>query len=220
MPIESSTTIANLDQTWPLGGDPLNGGDDHLRLIKAVLKAQFPGVGAQGFAVPIAATEDEINYLSGVSSNVQGQLNAISSDDSLIAPSGTVMLFYQASPPVGWTQVPTHDNKMLRVVSASGGGSGGTDSPIAFDFSHVHTTALHALTVAEMPSHNHSWTSDKTNDEYGGGAGVSRSTITGNQGTITTTSQGSGAAHEHGDTGGGDLAFTPLYIDTILASKD
>jgi hypothetical protein len=35
-----------------------------------------------------------------------------------------------------------------------------------------------------------------------------------------TFDEGSGAAHEHGDTGDGDLTFVPLYIDTILASKD
>lgn len=44
-----------------------------------------------------------------------------------IVPSGTAMLFAQAAAPTGWTKSTTHDNKTLRVVSGStGGSSGGT----------------------------------------------------------------------------------------------
>jgi hypothetical protein len=42
-------------------------------------------------------------------------------------PSGTVMLFYQAAAPTGWTQITTHNDKALRVVSGAGGGSGGSN---------------------------------------------------------------------------------------------
>jgi len=38
MPLESGTTIADLNASWPTGGDPKSEGDDHLRLIKTVLK--------------------------------------------------------------------------------------------------------------------------------------------------------------------------------------
>jgi hypothetical protein len=40
--------------------------------------------------------------------------------------SGTVLLFYQAAAPTGWTQVTTQNNKALRVVSGTGGGTGGS----------------------------------------------------------------------------------------------
>ena len=43
-------------------------------------------------------------------------------------PSGSVMLFYQASAPTGWTKVSTQNNKALRVVSGTGGGTGGTNN--------------------------------------------------------------------------------------------
>ena len=36
--------------------------------------------------------------------------------------------FYQNTTPTGWTKVPDHNNKALRVVSGAGGGSGGTNS--------------------------------------------------------------------------------------------
>ena len=43
-------------------------------------------------------------------------------------PSGSVMLFYHTSAPTGWTKITTHNNKALRVVSGSGGGSGGNNT--------------------------------------------------------------------------------------------
>ena len=63
MPLENATTLSGLDSTWPLGLDSASRGDDHLRLLKAVLKAQFPGAGGQGFSKPITVTEDELNAL-------------------------------------------------------------------------------------------------------------------------------------------------------------
>lgn len=38
MPLESGTTIADLNASWPTGGDPKSEGDDHLRLLKTVVK--------------------------------------------------------------------------------------------------------------------------------------------------------------------------------------
>jgi hypothetical protein len=75
MGLETGTTIANLDSTFPTAGDPRSEGDDHLRLIKSVLKSQFPGVGGNGFAVPITAKETELNFLSGLTSNAQAQFD-------------------------------------------------------------------------------------------------------------------------------------------------
>lgn len=40
--LESATYIADLVETNPLAGDPKNQGDDHVRLIKSVLKNSFP----------------------------------------------------------------------------------------------------------------------------------------------------------------------------------
>jgi len=43
-------------------------------------------------------------------------------------PSGSVMLFYNAAAPVGWTKLTTQNDKALRVVSGAGGVAGGTNS--------------------------------------------------------------------------------------------
>ena len=47
---------------------------------------------------------------------------------SASVPSGSVMVFYQASAPTGWTKSTSNNNKALRVVSGSGGGTGGNNS--------------------------------------------------------------------------------------------
>lgn len=129
-------------------------------------------------------------------------------------PSGTKMVFFQASAPTGWTQDVTHTDKMLRVVSGVGGGSGGTESPIA---AHVHATSGHTLSGAEMPSHNHNI---KTFGGSGSGAHtcidatlVDRDNFVG----VVTINEGGGGSHAHGDTGS---LSSPKYIDVIVAVKD
>lgn len=77
MPIETGTTISELDQSWPLSGDNIQEGDNHVRLLKAILKDQFPGTAGNGFAKAITATEDQINFLVGVTSSIQDQFDAI-----------------------------------------------------------------------------------------------------------------------------------------------
>jgi hypothetical protein len=83
MPLESGTTINALDATWPLQTDPTSQGDDHLRLLKNVLKLQFPGAGG-GLDAPVNVTADEFNNLQGSTGNIQAQL-----DNKLDATSGT-----------------------------------------------------------------------------------------------------------------------------------
>lgn len=52
MGLESTTTIAGLVPTNPLSGDTKGEGDDHIRLLKVVLQASFPGLaGALGRVV-------------------------------------------------------------------------------------------------------------------------------------------------------------------------
>ena len=75
--------------------------------------------------------------------------------DSIVGgvPSGTKMLFAQATAPAGWTKDTTHNDKSLRVVSGTGGGSGGSVS-----FSTVFgRTAVDAssLSIAQLAAHTH-----------------------------------------------------------------
>jgi len=74
MTVESATYISDLNATYPPGTDLKSEGDDHLRLIKSAVKATFPNV--TGAVTP---THTELNYVDGVTSGIQAQLNAITS---------------------------------------------------------------------------------------------------------------------------------------------
>lgn len=65
MSIESATYIADLQSTNPPSSDPRSQGDDHLRLIKAVLQNQFPG-GSRAWPIPtILQKSANYNIVSG-----------------------------------------------------------------------------------------------------------------------------------------------------------
>ena len=81
-----------------------------------------------------------------------------------IIPQSASMVFYQSAAPTGWTKQTTHDNKALRLISGSGGGSGGTQpfttvcSP-SFKYAGTLTTTKasgnRALSSPQIPSHLH-----------------------------------------------------------------
>lgn len=144
-------------------------------------------------------------------------------------PSGTRMLFYQAAAPVGWTQVTTQNDKLLRVVSGAGGGGGGTNN-----FSTVNAqtvTGGHSLVAGEIPT----ITSSVTFGGYGFPAtstGTADLTVDGGSsyhvpqsssgwgnlnsatGTSNNTGGGTPTAHTH------TMQMNILYVDMIIASKN
>ena len=155
-------------------------------------------------------------------------------------PSGTKMVFYQISPPTGWTKDTSNNDKALRVVSGAGGGTGGThglSSPPSTAHTHdlgnhTHTvvdptTGSHTLTIAEIPAHTHTCYYG-TGPTAGGGGEPAGNSMT------NTGSTGGGGGHTH--PGGGTVtssipstntsgsssptAFAPQYIDVIVAIKD
>lgn len=71
MTVESATYISDLDTSLPAGGDSRAEGDNHIRLIKSALKTTFPNVNGA-----VTATDEQLNYLVGVTSSLQDQLNA------------------------------------------------------------------------------------------------------------------------------------------------
>lgn len=71
MALESATYINGLDAANPTASDGKNQGDDHLRLLKSTVKATFPNV-----AGAVTPTHTELNYVAGVTSAIQTQLNA------------------------------------------------------------------------------------------------------------------------------------------------
>ena len=101
-----------------------------------------------------------------------------------LIPPGSKMLFYQASAPAGWTKLTADNNKTLRVVSGSGGSSGGTNS----------FTSAFAERGVPLPSHGHTGNvSDQSNNHTHSGS-------TGNQSANHTHGGNTGNAsanHNH-----------------------
>lgn len=71
MTAETATFISQLEPARPAGSDSATYGDDHLRLLKAVLQAQFPHLGSAA----VTPTAVELNYVDGVTSNIQAQFD-------------------------------------------------------------------------------------------------------------------------------------------------
>ena len=64
MPLEIANTIAQLDDQWPNGSDSVDRGDDHIRLIKSVMKNTFPGPTGNGFSTPLTVDPALLNDLA------------------------------------------------------------------------------------------------------------------------------------------------------------
>ena len=134
-------------------------------------------------------------------------------------PSNTVLLFYQASAPTGWTQVTTQNDKALRVVSGTGGGSGGSTN-----FTSVFTSKSVPL---QQHSHRYGFaqgSSGAINNGYAGIFGV------GGTGDLAELEQSGGpdgqklaafyANVEYSGTASATMDFAVQYIDIILCSKN
>ena len=70
MALETGTFISDLNVANPAGADGMTQGDDHLRLVKATVKATFPTI--TGAVTP---THTELNFVDGVTSAIQTQMD-------------------------------------------------------------------------------------------------------------------------------------------------
>ena len=160
--------------------------------------------------------------------------------------TGTRLMFAQASAPTGWTRV-TNDsanNRMLRVVSTGGGGTGGSNNPTVMDVVPAHT---HGFNTGFMSNdHTHSGTTGtvSANHVHSYSASNNRNISTFSLGFNPIANGGVFAAntgfisdnHVHGfetggvnsnhthsgttDNGSSRTNWTPRYIDMILCSKN
>lgn len=72
------TYLSDLISTNPLSSDLASTGDDHLRCIKVAIKTTFPNI--SGAVTP---THTELNFVDGVTSAIQTQLNTYTAADVL-----------------------------------------------------------------------------------------------------------------------------------------
>ncbi|RLD75155.1 MAG: hypothetical protein DRJ15_17390 [Bacteroidetes bacterium] len=107
MGLETGTYIDSLDPTWPTTGDPVSQGDDHLKILKSTIKNTLPNL--SGAVTP---THTELNFVDGVTSAIQTQINAVQADvdsneaaaDLGICPIGGIIMYNGAfsAIPANW----------------------------------------------------------------------------------------------------------------------
>ncbi len=152
-----------------------------------------------GLEGSVYATDAEVaaadNALAAI---LRGELNA---------PSGTKALFVQTTAPTGWTKDVDQNDKALRIVSGTAGTGGSTGFTTIFGSGK--RTGNTALTIAQMPVHNHS----SEINFSGAGQMASGSTFT-SASASTTGNSGSGATHDH------SVGLNVAFVDIIKATKD
>ena len=162
-------------------------------------------------------------------SDASNGVRIASSDDGFV--SGTSMLFLQAAAPTGWTKSTTHNNKALRIVSGTGGTSGGTTS---FTSVFGARTLLRSdlpnvtITTSMNGAHTHplSFTSSGGDDPAGGNNAFSTDN-TSRSGPYTPTyfTMESAGDHTHSFALNGGVTQTSLdfavqYVDAIICVKN
>lgn len=235
------------DKTKPAGTDAASQGDDIIRELKTDLEGAFRGQDTDGVeakfpgsdtSAPIyryrglkdttlnRPTAGEYGLYFDTTRNSLQRDNGSSWDDiGTLIPAGTVMVFYQASAPVGWTKVVTQNDKALRVVSSTGGTSGGSVAFSAGISAHTHTISAdgtHAHILATYNSQPSKGLSADIGYLSGSPTGP-LGTLTGGSSTYVgvTPTTDTAANHSHGGaTGSGGSASAFAYIDVLLCQKD
>ena len=182
-----------------------------------LLNAADIGVTVQAYDVDIptiAASQAEMEAGSEAALRSMSPLRVAQAISALVHtssvfPTGTVMLFAQAAAPTGWTKQTTHNDKSLRVVSGTGGGSGGS---VAFSTVFGRTASdASSLSIAQLAAHAHSISgTNNTSGSYSGYMTNSSSV----QFSGGTGSKGDGSTHSHG------LDLRVQYLDVIICLKD
>jgi len=85
MPLETASTIDELNPNWPLGSDPKSQGDDHLRMIKEVMQNDVVPKSTGG------AFAGEIVFTGGSKYNDFARLNFGTDSDSYMTHTGANM---------------------------------------------------------------------------------------------------------------------------------
>lgn len=108
MPLETATYIHDLVASNPAATDGLSQGDDHLRLIKSVLQANFPNFNSAALNSSNSALDAAVNVLTGASG-------------ATAFPAGTVgapSIAFTGDPDSGWFK-PAEDQWELALGGAA-----------------------------------------------------------------------------------------------------
>lgn len=216
MPVENAQFINTLNPVYPAATDAVAQADDHIRLIKQVLKDTFPNINAQVTATPI-----QLNNLFPVGGIIMwsGATNAIPTGWALcdgstvnrLDGSGTIttpdmrdrfVVGWRTASGTGASAITaiapgvTGGDSTKTVDTASSGAhthTGSTES--AGEHNHGGTSGSTILTLAQIPSHSHGF-NQAISDRTGAGTGdIQGPTVASRSGT--TDSQGGNQGHTH-----------------------
>lgn len=188
MALESAVHIADLVVSNPLSTDTVSQADDHIRLIKSVLKTTFPNLNQ-----PVTSTPAQLNnpIPRGVITMWFGAVENVPNGWSLCDGTlGTPDLTNRFVIGAGDTYAPGATGGSL--TSASSGGHTHTEAA-AGSHNHTGVSGSTVLTTDQIPAHTHT---------YGLASGDFGTVGVGTDGysTLTTTASGStggGLGHTH-----------------------
>ena len=86
---ETATYISQLVATNPVASDSVSVGDDHLRMLKTVLKTQFSGLSG---TTAVTATEAEMNYLDIATLGTSADSKVLTQASGVVTIAGDVVV--------------------------------------------------------------------------------------------------------------------------------
>jgi len=128
MAVESATYIADLNSSNPGASDFIYEGDDHLRLVKAVLKASFPNitgaVTATHTALNSAGTPSNGSWLLQASTTISGTPSTV---DFVHGTNGVVINANSDEYLIDFNWIRPSTAAILQLQASNNGGAGWTN---------------------------------------------------------------------------------------------
>ena len=240
LPAVDGSALANVTVTWGnVTGKPtlgtasaLNVGTTANNVVQLDANAKLPAVDGSQLTGVVSSGVGSVIY-NAAQALTQAQRDQANANLGLFA-SGTVMLFAQASPPTGWTQVTTYNDRALRVVSGTPSSGGVQPFSTVFGRTQVDGTTLSS---SQMPVHAHgvndpthahtsyspavsnygnsvaSGPDPNANYVYDNNQAVAQGTSANGTG-ISLQNAGGNASHTH------TIDLRVQYVDVLLASKN
>ena len=92
MTVESASFISQLVTANPAASDNISEGDDHIRLVKSVLKSQFPNLATIGTTFGTSGSDFKVpDFRSFLPIGVGGS-NSLGTSQSAVAGSGSAVV--------------------------------------------------------------------------------------------------------------------------------
>ena len=240
LPAVDGSALSNVNVTWGnVTGKPtlgtasaLNVGTTANNVVQLDANAKLPAVDGSQLTGVVSSGVGSVIY-NAAQALTQAQRDQANANLGLFA-SGTVMLFAQASPPTGWTQVTTYNDRALRVVSGTPSSGGVQPFSTVFGRTQVDGTTLSS---SQMPVHAHgvndpthahtsyspavsnygnsvaSGPDPNANYVYDNNQAVAQGTSANGTG-ISLQNAGGNASHTH------TIDLRVQYVDVLLASKN